>query len=78
MIDGCTGERRRMADRKGTVVHAFGAAPPSQLQQEILDFIDEFVADIKTGRIVAVAVAGVISDGGVSSGWRRSPKATFV
>jgi len=60
------------------VVHAFGAAPPDQLQAEMLEQIDRLVDDIKGGQIVGVAFAAVCKDAGVSSAWTRGQQNHFA
>jgi hypothetical protein len=60
------------------VVHAFGAAPPSKLQAEMLDEIDHFVEEVKAGRVTGIAIAGVMIDGAASTGFVRAPASHFA
>jgi len=60
------------------VVHAFGAVPMSQLQQEMLEHLDPLIADIKAGQLLGVAFAGVTRDGGVTHSWTRAKDQHFA
>jgi hypothetical protein len=57
---------------ENNVVHAFGSVPMSELQKEMLDKIEQFAADVKTGRIVAMGLCGVVNDGSMTSAWMRA------
>jgi hypothetical protein len=57
---------------ESNVVHAFGSVPMSELQEQMLDKLEQFVADVKTGRIVAIGLCGVVNDGSMTSGWMRA------
>lgn len=60
------------------VVHAFGAAPPSDLEKEMLAAIDGVVADIKAGQILGVAIAAVTRDGRANTAWARQAGQHFA
>jgi hypothetical protein len=56
---------------ESNVVHAFGSAPPSKLEVDMLKEIEELIVEVKAGRIVSIGFAAVCSDGGVSSAFVR-------
>jgi hypothetical protein len=53
------------------VIHAFGSAPKSQVQEEMLQRLATVTEEVRAGRVLGVAIACLMVDGNASRVWAR-------